>query len=133
MAQQQTHNRTLARLIVLSLLSSCKLPSALDDPELVSSLRFSPSAFDSSKSNTQICYSLKAPATLKAYIVKTDSAGKEYLVKTLVLNATESKGSHAHTWLGDTDDNLFAPPGTYIGVIQIESRRFEASVLIFHF
>lgn len=126
-------NHALTRLIVLSLLYSCRLPSALDDPELVSSLRFSPSAFDSFKSNTQILYSLKAPATLNAYIVKIDSTGKEYLVKTLVLNAAESKGSHAHTWLGDTDDNLFAPAGTYIGVIQIQHKRFEATVLVFHF
>jgi len=127
------HNRTLAWLIVLSLSGSCNLPSALDDPELVSSLRFSPSAFDSFKSNTQILYSLKAPATLNAYILKVDSTGKEYLVKTLVLNAAESKGSHAHTWLGDTDDGLFAPTGTYIGVIQIQNKSFQATVLVFHF
>ena len=127
------HNRILAWLIVLSLSGSCKLPSALDDPELVSSLRFSPSAFDSFKSNTQVLYTLKAPATLNAYILKVDSTGKEYLVKTLVLNAAESKGSHAHTWLGDTDDGLFAPMGTYIGVIQIQQRRFESTVLVFHY
>ena len=127
------HNRTLACLIVLSLSGSCKLPSALDDPELISSLRFSPSAFDSFKTNTQVLYSLKAPATLNAYILKVDSTGKEYLVKTLVLNAAESKGSHAHTWLGDTDDGLFAPTGTYIGVIQIQQQRFESTVLVFHY
>ena len=126
-------NHALACLIVLSLLTSCNLPSALDDPELVSSLRFSPSAFDSFKSNTQVLYTLKAPATLNAYILKVDSTGKEYLVKTLVLNAAESKGSHAHTWLGDTDDGLFAPTGTYIGVIQIQQRRFESTVLVFHY
>ncbi|MDP2883986.1 MAG: hypothetical protein Q8P51_03065 [Ignavibacteria bacterium] len=120
-------------LILSSLVCSCKLPSALDDPELVTSLRFSPSAFDSFKSNTQILYSLKAPATLNAYILKVDSTGKEYLVKTLVLNAAESKGSHAHTWLGDTDDGLFAPTGTYIGVIQIQNKSFQATVLVFHF
>jgi flagellar hook assembly protein FlgD len=120
-------------LILLSLLIGCSLPSALDDPELVSSLRFFPSAFDSFKSNTEIRYTLKSPASLNAFVIKRDTTGKDYLVKTLALNAAESKGSHAHTWLGDTDDDLFAPPGTYIGVIQIQNRRFEATVLIFHF
>ena len=115
------------------LLNGCSHPSQLDDPELVTSLRFSPSAFDSFKTNTQMLYTLKAPATLNAYILKVDSTGKEYLVKTLVLNAAESKGSHAHTWLGDTDDGLFAPTGTYIGVIQIQQRRFESTVLVFHY
>ena len=125
--------RLLPKLMLLMLLSNCNQPSQLDDPELVNGLRFSPSAFDSFKANTQILYSLKAPAMLNAYILKTDSAGKEYLVKTLVLNAAESKGSHAHTWLGDTDDELFAPPGLYLGVIQIQDRRFEATVLVFHY
>jgi len=133
MALCQMRNHDLFCLILLSLLCSCRYPSALDDPDLVSSLRFSPSAFDSFKTNTQILYSLKSPATLNAYIVKIDSAGKEYLVKTLVLNAAESKGSHAHTWLGDTDDEYFAPAGTYIGVIQIQQKRFEAAVLVFHY
>jgi hypothetical protein len=126
-------NALIRTCATLALLTSCSHPSQLDDPDLVSSLRFSPSAFDSFKSNTQILYSLKAPATLNAYILKLDSTGKEYLVKTLVLNAAESKGSHAHTWLGDTDDQLFAPPGLYFGVIQIQKIRFEATVLVFHF
>ena len=127
------HKRFLPTITFVMLLNCCSHPSQLDDPELVTSLRFSPSAFDSFKSNTQILYTLKAPATLNAYILKVDSTGKEYLVKTLVLNAAESKGSHAHTWLGDTDDGLFAPTGTYIGVIQIQQRRFESTVLVFHY
>ena len=126
-------SRSHILLILSSLVCGCSLPSSLGDPELVSSLRFSPSAFDSFKSNTQILYSLKAPATLSVYILKIDSIGKEYLVKTLVLNAAESKGSHAHSWLGDTDDGLFAPTGTYIGIIQIQQRRFESTVLVFHY
>ena len=126
-------SRSFTLFMISSLICCCSLPSTLDDPELVSSLRFSPSAFDSFKSNTQILYSLKAPAILSAYILKIDSIGKEYLVKTLALNAAESKGSHAHTWLGDTDDQLFAPPGLYIGIIQIQERRFESTVLVFHY
>ena len=124
---------TLPALIILMLFTNCSHPSQLDDPELVSSLRFSPSAFDSFKSNSEIRYSLKSPAMLNAYVITRDSTGKEYLVKTLAINAAESKGSHAHTWLGDTNDQLFAPPGLYIGVIQIQQRRLEASVLVFHY
>jgi len=115
------------------LVIDCSHPSQLDDPELVTSLRFSPSAFDSFKTNTEIRYTLGFPATLSAFILKLDSTGKEYLVKTLVLNVTESKGSHSHTWLGDTDDGIFAPTGTYIGAIQIQHRSFEATVLVFHY
>ena len=126
-------DRTLSILVLLMCLNACSHPSQFDDPELVNSLRFSPSAFDSFKSNTEMRYTLKVPATLNAFVLKTDSTGKEYLVKTLVLNADESKGSHAHTWLGDTNDELFAPPGLYLGVIQIQDRRFEATVLVFHY
>ena len=126
-------NHDLFCLILLSLLCSCRYPSALDDPELVNSLRFSPSAFDSFNSNTEIRYTLKNPATLNAFVIKRDSTGKDYLVKTLAVNAAESKGSHAHTWLGDADDGYFAPPGLYIGMIQIQERRFESTVLVFHF
>ena len=78
-------------------------------------------------------YTLKVPVALNVYILRSDSTGKEFLVKTLAINAAESKGSHAHTWLGDTNDELFAPPGLYIGVIQIQERRFESTVLVFHY
>ncbi len=54
-------------------------------------------------------------------------------MKTLVLNVAESKGSHSHTWLGDTDDGYFAPSGLYIGIIKIQERRFESTVLVFHY
>lgn len=127
------HKASHSILLIFTLLSSCSYPSQLDDPELVSSLRFSPSAFDSFKSNTQMLYTLKVPATLNVFVLKIDSSGKEFLVKTLAVNAAESKGSHAHTWLGDTNDELFAPSGLYIGVIQIQERRFESTVLVFHY
>jgi hypothetical protein len=126
------HSR-LCPVIIVALLSSCSLPSTLDDPELVSSFRFSPSAFDSFKSNTELRYTLKDPTTLNAFVISRDSTGKEYLVKTLAVNAAESKGSHAHTWLGDTDDGYFAPPGLYICLIKIQERRFESTVLVFHY
>jgi hypothetical protein len=127
------HNAITSLMASLMVVAACHHPSQLDDPELVGSLRFSPSAFDSFKSNTEIRYNLKVPATLDVFIIVRDSTGKEYLVKTIATNAAESKGSHAHTWLGDTNNQLFAPPGLYIGVIQIEHRRFEATVLVFHY
>ena len=71
------NRRVLPALFLLVLLSSCNYPSQLDDPELVNSLRFSPSAFDSFKANTELRYTLKVPATLNAYILKSDSTGKE--------------------------------------------------------
>jgi flagellar hook assembly protein FlgD len=114
-------------------LNGCNLPTALDDPTLVSNLRFFPSAFDSFRRNTEIRYTLKAPATVSIFIMKRDSAGQEFLVKTLVKNANETKGAHAHTWLGDTNQGQFAPLGGYIGAVQIQHKRFEAAVLVFHF
>jgi hypothetical protein len=124
---------SLPTIIIFTLLSSCTQPSQLDDPELVTSLRFSPSAFDSFKANTELRYTLAAPVTLSAFIVKADSIGNRFFVKSLVQNVTESKGSHSHTWLGDTDEGPFAPVGIYLGVIQIQHRSFEAAVLVFHY
>jgi len=124
---------SLSMLALLMLLSCCNLPTALDDPGLVSNLRFSPSAFDSFKSYADIRYTLKLPARLSIYILTRDSDGSEFLVKTLAENVDETKGSHSHTWLGDTNQGYFAPVGTYIGVVQIHQRRFETTVVIFHF
>ena len=119
---------------VLSLiLVSCKLPTAADDPNIVSNLRFTPSAFDSFTKNTEVQYTLKDPVTVNISIVRKDSSGQEYLVRTIAEEIHETKGTHRHTWLGDTEKGLFAPIGTYIGIVRIESRRFEATVLIFHF
>jgi hypothetical protein len=125
--------RLLFAATILIVLNSCELPTALDDPALVSNLRFSPSAFDSFRTNTEIRYTLKAPATVSIFISKRDSVGREFLVKTLIENVNETKGSHSHSWLGDTNQGQFAPIGSYIGVVQIQHKRFEAAVLVFHF
>jgi hypothetical protein len=125
--------RLLFASAILIALSSCKLPTALDDPALVSNLRFSPSAFDSFRTNTEIRYTLKAPATVSIFISRRDSLGQDFLVKTLIENVNETKGSHSHTWLGDTNQGQFAPIGSYIGVVQIQRKRFETAVLVFHF
>jgi len=120
-------------VVMLMNLISCKLPTSADDPTVVSNLRFTPSAFDSFTKNTEVQYTLKNPIAVNISIVKRDSSGQEYLVKTLAEDIHETKGTHRHTWLGDTEKGLFAPIGTYIGIIQIESQRFETTVLVYHF
>lgn len=78
-------------------------------------------------------YSLRAATLVSAYIVKKDSAHTELLVKTLVENLNETKGSHSITWIGDTDERLFAPAGIYFGVVQFQQFRFETIIQVFHF
>lgn len=119
--------------VTLILFASCKLPTVADDPSIVSNLRFTPSAFDSFTKNTEVQYTLKNPIAVSISIVKRDSSGQEFLVKTIAENIHETKGTHRHSWLGDTEKGLFAPIGTYIGLVQIESQRFEATVLVFHY
>jgi len=96
-------------------------------------MRFSPSAFDSFRRNTELRYTLKAPTTVSIYIVKALSAGTQAPVKTLVEDLSETKGTHSITWIGDTDQRLFAPAGVYLGVLRIDQRRFETIIQVFHF
>jgi hypothetical protein len=112
--------------------AACNQPSALDHPDLLTDLRFSPSAFDSFRGNTQLRYRLAASATVTIVIVKRDSLDRDYLVKTIWKGGTETKGNHAHAWLGDTDLGYFAPAGEYLGVLTIGDRRFEAGVRVYH-
>ena len=119
--------------VLIVFLAGCQSPNILDDPTLVTNLRFSPSAFDSFRQNSDLKYTLKYPSTLSAYIIKKDSSGQEYLVKTLSENIHETKGTHSTTWLGDTNQRYFAPIGMYFGIISIEGRRYETSVQVFHF
>lgn len=113
------------------LLSSCSLPSQTD--LLVSSLRCAPSAFDSFRTNTEIRYTLAKPATVSIYIARRDATGQLVLVNTLARNIYETKGSHGHTWLGDTAAGVFAESGLYIAILEIENSRYETTVRIFHF
>lgn len=123
----------LISLFFIPSFMQCNLPNATDDPALVSNLRFSPSAFDSFRRNTELKYTLKSPATVSIYIIKKDTIEQEFLVKTLMENAQETKGSHSVTWLGDTNQRYFAPIGIYFGKVQIENKSFEAIVQVFHF
>ena len=164
-----------ARLILMCFFSSvrCNHPSAADDPEVLSNLRFAPGAFDSFTRNTELKFTLRHPVTLDITIEsravpqssmsqngvpvggvpessppQTGAPGKharlggaaqggagggEFVVKTLIQNASESKGSHSVAWLGDTDGEVFAPAGVYLGVVKINDRRFETTVQVFHF
>jgi hypothetical protein len=125
--------RPVISLALIAVFAGCRLPSRVDDLGMVTNLKFSPSAFDSFKRNTDIRYTLKSPATLNIYIVRKDSAGTAFLVRNLALAVHETKGSHSHTWLGDNENGLFAPIGTYVGVVEFESQQFEATVLVFHY
>ena len=111
----------------------CKPLDATDDPNLITSLRFTPSAFDSFKRNTELRYILGGAATVSAYIVRRDSTKYEVPVKTLGEHLSETKGAHSITWIGDTDHGLFAPAGIYVGVIRVNNRRFETIIQVFHF
>jgi hypothetical protein len=112
-------------------INSCSLPTTNDF--IVSSLRCSPSAFDSFRANTEIRYTLAKPATVTIYVAQRNASGQLVLVNTIAENISETKGSHGHTWLGDTQFGLFAESGNYIAVLQIEHDRYEAGVRVFHF
>ncbi len=123
----------LVLIAILLSLNSCHLPTTADDPSSITSLRFTPSAFDSFTKNTQIQYALKSPSTLSISIVTKDSLGSYALVRTIAQNIHETKGTHGHTWLGDTENGFFAPTGTYIGLVQMDSQNYETTVLVFHY
>lgn len=125
------NNIYLKSLVVASTLYGCSLPTQPD--LLVSSLRCSPSAFDSFRANTEIRYTLAKPTTVTIYIAQRNSSGQLILINSIAENINETKGSHGHTWLGDTAAGLFAESGNYIAVLQIESNQYEAGVRVFHF
>lgn len=119
--------------IALALVAlSCRFPTASDEAEIITSLRFSPSAFDSFKHNTELRYSLKNPVRITVMIVHRDSTGVESLVQTLGSNMLESAGAHAHAWLGDTMRGEFAPAGRYLGRLELGTQRFETEVIVYH-
>ena len=120
-------------LFTVSLIVSftrCTLPQPSD--LLVTSLRCTPSAFDSFRANTEVRYTLASAATITLYIAQRSQSGDLILVNTLASNIRETKGSHAHTWLGDTHLGVFAESGDYIAVLQINNTTYEAAVRVFH-
>jgi hypothetical protein len=135
MMQQRNPIRLLFAMLISFLLfaSSCRLPVGAPDAGVVTNLRFTPSAFDSFKNNTEIRYSLKVPASVSIAIVRRDSLQNEIPVVTLISKINETSGTHAHTWLGNTDRGTFAPADTYFGIVVADNERFEASVCVFHY
>ena len=119
--------------IAVVLLAACSLPTASNESVLVTSLRFSPSAFDSFRRNTQIQYTLNSPADVSLSIIRRTEAGMDIPVRALFSGLSETKGAHSHAWLGDTDQGQFAPTGDYVGVVQVGGKRFEAVVRVFHY
>lgn len=126
-------NAATILIAAAGLLPGCRLPGEVDAALLVANLRFSPAAFDSFKGNTEIRYSLGAPAEVSCVIVRRGGAPPDIFVTTLCSKIHESKGTHAHSWLGDTGTGLFAPAGEYVGILNTGDRRFEATVRVFHF
>src|SRR6267143_220580 len=148
---------TYAWLLVMCFFAAirCNHPSAADDPELLSNLRFAPGAFDSFLRNTELKFTLRHPVTLDITIERRavpqtgvpvggvsesgpfqaaapheKAADGYFVVKTLLENVLESKGSHSIAWLGDTDAEVFAPAGGYLGVVKINNRRYETTVQV---
>ena len=116
---------------LLLVLGACTIPSDTDDPANISSLRFEPSAFDSFRQNTVIRYSLSRPALVSIYILVRDTVGTK-LVKTIIENLSETRGSHSHTWLGDNQQGYFAPSGLYYGIVRVNNKAYEAEVRVYH-
>jgi hypothetical protein len=124
--------RTACVVVLLALAGGCRF-GGVPSGELVSSLRFAPSAFDSFRRNTELRYALADPAVVDIRIIRRTADGGEVAVKTLARSLRQTRGSHAVTWLGDTAERLFAPAGVYIGVLEVGGDRFETSVEVFHF
>lgn len=98
-------------------------------PNIITSLRFAPDTFDSYKRNTSLKYSLLKEAEVSISIY--DSNGS--LVKTLIENLLETKGSHSHGWLGISDKGTFVPQGIYIAKVKADYDEAFASVELFHY
>jgi len=72
-------------------LISCKLPTAADDPSIVSNLRFTPSAFDSFTKNTEVQYTLKNPVAVNISIIKKIHPVRNILSKHSQKTSTKPK------------------------------------------
>ena len=107
----------------------CSMPSPSDP--VLTSVRFSPSAFDSFKRNAELHYTLRKSSCISVILIRRTTA--DSLVKVLCVNLNESPGSHAHTWLGDNQMGRFAPAGGYVGIVTADNERSEAAVTVFHY
>ena len=98
-------------------------------PNIITNLRFSPDTFDSYKRNTSLKYTLLKQAEVSIHIY--DANGN--LVKTLLENLKETKGTHSHGWLGISDKGFFVPVGVYLAKVKADYDEAYAIVEIFHF
>lgn len=128
MAINQTPLRIAAFLMVLVPVAlSCRLPDE-EDVEIVTSMKFVPEAFDSFTGSASVRYTLARPAVTSLRVTRKD--GETVIV--LFTSLQESKGSHSHAWQGDTENGYFAPSGGYLGVLEVEGKRYEAVVRVYH-
>jgi hypothetical protein len=118
-------------LISLTAFSACRIPVSPEDG-LVTNFRFQPEAFDSFTGSTSVRYSLARPAVTTFRICTRGENGTLETVIVLFESLRESKGTHEHTWLGDTDEGYFAPAGSFLGILEAEGERFESIVRVYH-
>ena len=118
--------------LLLVLLGSCRIPINGPAGVRVSNFQFEPEAFDSFVGVSRARYRLSQAAHTSLSIVRISDEGRRLPVKTLFENLFETKGSHDHMWLGDTDQGTFAPSGTYFGVLRAGSESFDTVVRVYH-
>lgn len=116
----------------LILLASCRIPVSGPAEALVSNFQFEPEAFDSFIGVSRARYSLTQPTHTSLSIVRLSDDGKRTHVITLFESLFETRGSHGHTWLGDTDEGTFAPSGSYIGILTAGTEHYETVVRVYH-
>jgi hypothetical protein len=116
-----------AMIMLGTLALSCHLPTQ-QMAELVTSFRFEPEAFDSFTSSASIRYTLSRPAVTTLRIER--KGGETVIV--LFESLKESKGSHEHLWLGETDEGYFARAGAYVGILEVEGKTYESVVRVYH-
>ena len=114
-------------LVMFWLTAGCNLNNPFR-PEIITSLRFSPDAFDSYKRNTSIRFALTRRATVSAWIT---NSGGEVIIQ-LAEEFEQTRGTHSLAWLGLDLNGTFVTPGVYIAWVSADYDRASASVVVYH-
>lgn len=114
-------------LVIFWLTTGCNLNNPFR-PEIITSLRFSPDAFDSYKRNTSIKFTLTRRATVSAWI--TNSRGE--VIIQLTQEIEQTRGTHSLAWLGLDLNGTFVTPGVYIAWVSADYDTASASVVVYH-
>ena len=114
-------------LVIFWLTTGCNLNNPFR-PEIITSLRFSPDAFDSYQRNTSIRFTLTRRATVSAWI---SNSGGEIIIQ-LAQKIEQTRGTHSLAWLGLDGNGTFVTPGVYIAWVSADYDRASASVVVYH-